>query len=33
VHVTFDMDRSGMLHVTAVERETSKTLELHVQTR
>jgi molecular chaperone DnaK (HSP70) len=33
VQVTFDMDRSGMLHVTAVERETSKTLELHVQTR
>jgi molecular chaperone DnaK (HSP70) len=33
VQVTFDMDRSGMLHVTAVERETGKTLELHVQTR
>jgi molecular chaperone DnaK (HSP70) len=33
VQVTFDMDRSGMLHVTAVERETAKTLELQVQTR
>jgi molecular chaperone DnaK (HSP70) len=33
IGVTFRLDRSGLLHVTAIERETAERLELQVQTR